>query len=571
MSGTALGEPLLVRTLILVAASVAAVALLRPLRLPAILGYLAAGLAIGPQGLGLITPDPTTQFLAELGLIFLMFASGLEFSLPAMLAARGDVFGAGALQVGLMTALGAGLAVLLGADFTAAVLLGGAVAMSSTAVVLKQLADQRELGSSVGRLTVGLLLFQDLASLPFLVLVGVYAGGPHAEPAAALRHLALGGVVLVGAAVLGRPLFRGALAWVAQSRSAELLLLTIILSALGAAWIAGLAGLAAPLGAFIAGVLVGESEIRHHAEGEIRPFRDVLMGLFFVTVGMTFDLEAAAARPLAVIAWLTVFLLAKPAIVLLLGRLRRWPGEEALRVGLALANGGEFGLLLLTQALAAGLVAPSLAAPVLAALVASMGLTPILMSRWSDLARRIGRFAPPAPTAAVAEAARDLDDHVILCGCGRIGRPVASALQAAGVAYVALEKDFRCYREARTRGLHAVFADAGRASALAAAGLGRSRLLVLTFDTEPDAGHILHWAKHDAPRARRLVSAPDEESAAKVLGRGADIVLPENLAAAFGLADQALLLCGVDRETAASVVTTLRFRLNPELAESAGL
>ncbi|MDB5448177.1 MAG: glutathione-regulated potassium-efflux system protein [Phenylobacterium sp.] len=566
-----MGEPLLVKTLLLVAASVAAVALLRPLGLPAILGYLAAGLALGPQGFGLIAPDAATRFLAELGLIFLMFTGGLEFSLPAMLAARGDVFGAGALQVGLTTALAAGLAALLGAGTIAAILIGGAVAMSSTAVVLKQLADQGELGSLVGRTTVGLLLFQDLASLPFLVVVGAYVGGPHVAPLVAARHVALGGLALVAVAVMGRPLFRGALVWVAESQSAELLLLTVLLSALGAAWVAGLVGLAAPLGAFMAGVLVGESEIRHHAEGEIRPFRDVLMGLFFVTVGMGFDLSAAAARPLAMAAWLAVFLLAKPAVVLLVGRVRRWPGEDALRVALALANGGEFGLLLLTQALAAGMTPPSLAAPVLPALAASMGLAPVLMPRWSALARLLGRLAPPPEATALTDAAHGLDDHVILCGCGRIGRPVAAALEASGIDYVALEKDFRRYREARARGLQAVFADAGRAGALAAAGLGRSRLLVLTFDARPDADRVLHWAEQGAPRAHRLASASDEASAAELIARGAEVVFPENLAAGLGLADQALLLCGLDQQAAAKVVTDLRARLNPQLAGSAGV
>jgi CPA2 family monovalent cation:H+ antiporter-2 len=568
---TVLGEPLLVKTLVFIAASVAAVALLRPLRLPAILGYLAAGLVIGPQCLGVVAPDGSTRFLAELGLIFLMFTAGLEFSLPVMLSARGDVFGAGALQVGLTTALAAGLAVLLGADATAAVLIGGAVAMSSTAVVLKQLSDQGDLGSSFGRRTVGLLLFQDLASLPFLVVVGAYAGGADVEPLALLRNVALGGIVLVSAAVIGRPLFRGALAWVAQSRSAELLLLTVLLTALGAAWVAGLAGLAAPLGAFMAGVLVGESEMRHHAEGEIRPFRDVLVGLFFVTVGMTLDLDSAAAQPLAVAAWLAVFLLIKPAVLLLVGRARRWPGEEALRVALALANGGEFGLLLLTQAQAAGLTPSSVAGPLLLSLAASMGLTPVLMPSWTALARRIRWLAPAPATTAVQHAVQDLDDHVILCGCGRIGLPVAAALGAAGVPYVALEKDFRRYREARERGVRVLFADAARTGALAAAGLERSRLLVLTFDTEPDAARILHWAQDGAPRSRRLVSASDESAAAGLKAQGADVVFPENLAAGLGLADQALLLWGLDQQEAARVVTALRATLNPELAGSSGL
>ncbi|MDB5435290.1 MAG: glutathione-regulated potassium-efflux system protein [Phenylobacterium sp.] len=566
-----MGEPLLVKTLILMAASALAVALLRRMGLPAILGYFAAGLAIGPHGLDLVAPDQATRFLAELGLIFLMFTGGLEFSLPAMLAGRGDVFGAGALQVGLTTAAAGAIAALFGAGPTAAVLTGGAVAMSSTAVVVKQLSDQGELGSSAGRLTVGMLLFQDLASLPFLVMVGAYAGGPDADPLAVARQVALGGVALVAAAVIGRPLFRGAVAWVAESRSAELLLLAVLLLALGAAWAAGLAGLAAPLGAFMAGMLVGESDLRHHAEDEIRPFRDVLMGLFFVTIGMGLDLGVAASQPLAVLAWLAAFLFVKPAIVLLVARVRRWPGEEGLRVALAFANGGEFGLLLMTQALAAGLLRATLAGPVLLALVASMGLAPVVMPLWPFIARRVRGLAPSRAPIAVAESAHDLADHVILCGCGRIGRPVAAALEASGLAYVALEKDFVRYRQARGQGLPVLFADASRLGVLTAAGLARSRLLVLTFDTARETSRILDWAKAEAPRAHRLASASDEASAAELVAQGAEVVFPENLAAGLGLADQALLLCGLDRRAAARLVTKLRAQLNPELARSGGL
>ena len=566
-----MGEPLLIKALILIAASALAVAAFRRVGLPAILGYLVAGLAVGPHGLHLIAPDAATRFLAELGLIFLMFTAGLEFSLPVMLAGRGDVFGAGTLQVGLIAAFGAMVAMLFGADPRAAIVIGGAVAVSSTAVVVKHLSDQGELGSSAGRRIVGLLLFEDLAGLLLLVWVGAYAGGPDSRPLPMLRQLALGGVTLVGAAVLGRPFFRGTLAWVAENRSTELLLLAILLLALGAAWIAGLAGLAAPLGAFMAGMLVGESEIRHHAEDDIRPFRDVLLGLFFVTVGMGFDLRASTAQPLAILAWLTIFLVIKPAIVLLVARLRRWPGEEGLRVALAFANGGEFGLLLLTQVAAVGLASPSLTGPVALALVASMGLAPVLMPRWSLVARRAPWLAPPQRPTDVSEASHDLDGHVILCGCGRIGRPVAQALEAAGLAYVALEKDFPRYRQARGHGLHVLFADASRVGVLAGAGLGRSRLVVLTFDTARDAGRILDWAKASAPQAHRLASASDEASAAELVVQGAEVVFPENLAAGLGLADQALLLCGLDQDAAARVVTGLRERLNPELTGSAGV
>jgi CPA2 family monovalent cation:H+ antiporter-2 len=566
-----LAEPLLIQSLVIIAASVVAIAALRRAGLPPILGYLAAGFALGPHALGLAGVTDHTRFLAELGVIFLMFTVGLEFSLPAMFAARADVFGAGVLQVALTALGGVGLAALLGARPVAAFLIGGAVAMSSTAIVLKQLAEQGDLKTRSGRLTVGLLLFQDLATLPFLVVIGAYAGGADLQPLALAGQVALGGLTLAAAAVVGRPLFRGALAWVAGSQSAELFLLAVLLLALGAAWIAGLAGLAAPLGAFMAGVIVGESDFRHHIEDDVRPFRDVLLGLFFVTVGMGLDLRAAGQAPLAVAGWLLAFLVFKPAVVLLVGRLRRWSRPDSVRTALAMANGGEFGLLLITQGLAVHLLPAFLAGPLLLALAVSMGLAPILTARAADIARR---FAAPRPAQGDDElvaATQDLAGHVILCGCGRIGRPVAAALEAARLPYVALERDFPRFRAARDQGLRVMFADAGRGGILAVAGLARARLVVLTFLSEREAERILRRVRTDAPHVVRLANALDEDAATRLLEAGANTVFPENLAAGLGLADQTLLLCGLDQAAAARVITELRGRLSPALSAGTGV
>jgi CPA2 family monovalent cation:H+ antiporter-2 len=566
-----LAEPLLIQSLVIIAASVVAIASLRRAGLPPVLGYLVAGFALGPHVLNLAGVTDQARFLAELGVIFLMFTVGLEFSLPVMFAARTDVFGAGALQVILTTLGAAGLAALLGAAPVAAFLIGGAVAMSSTAIVLKQLAEQGDLGTPSGRLTVGLLLFQDLATLPFLVVISAYAGGGDLQPMAIARQVALGGLTLAAAAVIGRPLFRGALAWVAGSQSPELFLLAVLLLALGAAWVAGLAGLAAPLGAFMAGVIVGESDFRHHIEDDVRPFRDVLLGLFFVTVGMGMDLRAAGEAPLAVAGWLLVFLLFKPAVVLLIGRLRRWSRVDSLRTALSIANGGEFGLLLITQGLAVRLLPAAIAGPLLIALVVSMALAPILTARAGDLVRRFAARQPVGGDTELAAATQDLTGHVILCGCGRIGRPVAAALEAAKLPYVALEKDFPRFRAARAEGLRAMFADATRGGILAAAGLARARLVVLTLLSEREAERILRRIRTDAPKVVRFANALDEDAATRLLAAGANTVFPENLAAGLGLADQALLLCGLDQAAAARVITELRGRLSPALITGAGV
>jgi CPA2 family monovalent cation:H+ antiporter-2 len=318
-------------------------------------------------------------------------------------------------------------------------------------------------------------------------------------------------------------------------------------------------------------VIVGESDFRHHIHAEVRPFRDVLLGLFFVTVGMHLDLQAAAAAPLGALAWTLVFLMLKPAIVVLIGRLRRWPGEESLRAALAIANGGEFGLLLLNQGLVAGLLTPGLAGSVLLGLVVSMALAPVLMAHADLLVRRLSFAAPARPDVEVDASAHELSGHVILCGCGRIGRPVAAALAAAGVDYVALEKDFHQFRAARDQGLEVLYADASRGDILTAAGAERCRLIVLTMLNESEAERILHWTQTNAPGAIRLANALDESAAARLLAAGAHTVFPESLAAGLGLADQALLLCGLDQDAAARVVTELRARLQPELRGGVGV
>src|SRR5262245_40212882 len=332
-----MADALLPKTLVVIVASACAVGLFARRRLPAPVGYLLAGLIIGPHGVQLIAASDETEFLAELGIIFLMFMVGLEFSVPTMIAAGRDVFAAGALQVGLTTSIVAGGAMVFGISLWAALLLGAACAMSSTAITLKQLADQGEVSSHHGRLALGILLFQDLATLPFLVAIDAWQSGGEPNLADVARQLAIAAFALVAAALIARPVFRAALAWVARVNSADLFLLAVLLLALGTAFAGHLVGLAPPIGAFIAGMVVGESDFRHHVEDDIRPFRDVLLGLFFVTVGMEVNPAILMVAPMAVFVWLIVLLPGKAAIALLVGTIMRWPMSVGARVAVLLA------------------------------------------------------------------------------------------------------------------------------------------------------------------------------------------------------------------------------------------
>ena len=569
-----MADALLIKTLVVILASVSAISLVAHIGLPAAAGYLLAGLVIGPHGLQLIATSDETRFMAELGIIFLMFMVGLEFSFPALIAARRDVFGAGSLQVGFTVLIVAAVATLWGVGLPAAVLLGGAVAMSSTAITLKQLVDQGDVSSHQGRLLLGILLFQDLAVLPFLVVLGGWelSGGP--APLGALRQLGIAAIAFCIAAFVCKPIFRTWLAWVARTNSADLFLLTILLLALGTAFAGHLAGLSAPIGAFLAGMVVGESDFRHQVEDDIRPFRDVLLGLFFVTVGLEVDPSIVATAPTAVLAWMIACVPGKALVVFLVAAIMRWPPPVGARAALILAHGGEAGLLLLTQAMRVGAIEPNVGQPVLLALAATMALGPILIQRSAQFAELIGgvshRIKADAEEAAIREESQDLNDHVILCGCGRVGRPVSLVLEAAKAPYIAIESNLTRFRRAKKSGHKVVFGDAGRKRVIEAAGVARARLVVVTFDRPHVVEHILHYVRQHNPAVSSMVSAADDQEISSLARAGASTVFPENVAAGLALADQVLLVCGFSQDEAANIVTAVRAELHPELRERVG-
>jgi CPA2 family monovalent cation:H+ antiporter-2 len=492
-----------------------------------------------------------------------------------MIAERRAVFGAGGLQVGL-TVLIVTLAVLLrGTDLPAAILIGGVVAMSSTAITLKQLAEQGEIGTQHGRLVLGMLVFQDLATIPFLVVLGTWGTGGEPQLLQVARQLAVAAAALGVAAIVCRPIFRVALTWVARTNSSELFLLAALLLALGTAFAGHVVGLAVPIGAFLAGMVVGESDFHHQIEDDIRPFRDVLLGLFFVTVGMEVNPSIAAAAPMAALAWMIVYLFGKALIVLLMGVAMRWPAPVAVRSSVILAHGGEDGLLLLTQAMKVGAVEPDLGQPVLLALVASMAVAPVLIQRSAWFARLAGlashHLRATAEEDRVREQSAGLKDHVLLCGCGRIGRLVLRVLEAAGIPYVAIEADLNRFRRAKQAGHNVVFGDASRKSVLEATGVGRARLVVTTINRRRSIERVLHHLRQKHPDVPSIVSVADDQEVSLLVQAGAGTIFPENLAAGLALADQVLLMCNFSQDEAAKIVTTVRSELNPELIGRVGV
>jgi len=553
--------------LVLMAVAVVLLALFRYLRLPQLLAYLAAGVLVGPYGLGWIPDVAGTHTLAEFGLVFLMFTIGLEFSLPKLLAMKQTVFGLGGAQVLISCVVFGFIAWYLGVSAEGAIVIGGVLALSSTAIVMKLLIEQLEQNSRHGRHAFGVLLFQDLIVVPFLILIPALggAGGQSVWPT-------FGGVllksVLVLAAILfvGRWLFRPLFHQIASARLREFFMLSVLLLTLTAAWITQTAGLSLALGAFLAGMMLGETEYRHQVESDILPFRDILLGLFFITVGMQLDTHMLATQGLWVLAAVAGLLVFKTVVIALLGRLFKIELGVALRTGLVLSQGGEFGFALLLQAGEFNLLDAPTSQFVLATVVLSMMLAPLVVRYNGHLAKRLvpGYLhardtnldvirAEAANATSLSrgprlhpdgEASRE-DRHVIICGYGRNGQNLAWLLEQEGVPSLALDLDPVRVRDARDAGKPVAYGDAARRDVLEAAGLHRATVLVISFNDISSALRILEVTRHVRPDMPVIVRTMDDAELERLKAAGATEVVPESLEGSLMMGSHLLMLLGV--------------------------
>lgn len=536
--------------LILLAIAVAIVAAFRRLHLPPILGYLFVGTAIGPYALGWLENGEITRFLGEIGVVFLLFTIGLDFSIPQFLAMKRTLLGLGGIQVLVGTLSGAAIASILGIPWQAALIVGGALAMSSTAIVVKQLTDQLEMHASHGRLALGVLLFQDMAAVPFLVMIPILAGYGHGAIALPLLYALIKGVFALAVMLaLGHWVLRPLFHEVGAARSPELFTLTVLLVSLTAAWITSLLGLSLALGAFVAGMMLSETEYRHQIEVDIRPFRDVLLGLFFVTVGMQLDLGSLLPLWPWLLLLVSGLVIGKGVAIALLTRLNGYDSEVAWRTGTILAQGGEFGFALLALALLNGLLSFENSQPILAAIVISMVLAPLLIRHNGPLAKTLShRFFPgksTVPEQDIAAATQALQGHVILCGFGRVGQNMARFLNDEGFGYIALDLEPARIREAWEAGEPVFYGDATHLEILEAAGLQQAKALVISFGDDRSALKILQTARERRPDLLVLVRVRDDSSLERLLAAGATEVIPETLEASLMMAFQLLLLLEV--------------------------
>jgi len=541
-------NPGLLSVLVLLASSVLAVALCRSLRLPPIIGYLVTGLALGPHALGVVSEREETHRLAEFGVVFLMFSIGLEFSLSKLKTMRRLVFGLGFAQVGATIALAVVAAAALGLSWQAGLALGGIAAMSSTAIVSKLLAERGELDSAHGREVMAVLLFQDLAFVPLLVLIPVLGQPADAIGVAVAVALAKATAALVIVIVGGPRPMRAWLRVVARRRSNELFVLNVLLITLVAAFITAAAGLSLVLGAFLAGMLISETEYRFQVEQDIKPFRDVLLGLFFITVGMMLDPGVVAERFALVLLFLAALMLAKFVLIAALSKAFGAGTGTALRGALALAQGGEFGFVLLPLAGIAGIVSDELLQPMLAAMIVSMLATPFIIAASNRIVLRLSRaewMERSLELHRVAVQSLEAERHVIIVGYGRNGQRLARLLDAEGVRYVALDLDPERVREAAAAGDTVVFADGLRREALVAAGVSRAAAVVLTFADAAIAVRMLAHLHDLNPSVPVIVRARDEADIAPLTAAGASEVVPEAFESGLMLASHTLVWVGV--------------------------
>ena len=558
-------------TLLYLLAAVLAVTTCRWLKLPAILGYLVAGVMMEPHTLGLAYGQDaeSIRHLAEYGVVFLMFVIGLEFNLPKLRAMRKHVFGLGLAQVGLTMLLVtlAGVALQAWAPqlwplgWQTSLTLSGALAMSSTAIVVKMMADRLELDSPYGQRVMGVLLFQDLAVVWLLVLVPALGAAPEAL----LGSLLVAGVkaALLISLLLwgGQRVMRWWLTLVARVKSEELFVLNLLLMTLGLAWLTEQAGLSLALGAFICGVLISETEYKVQVESEIRPFHDVLLGLFFISIGMLLDWRLVIMQWQLVLVVLLISVLFKLALVTTLAR---WLGASAgvaLRTGLYLAQAGEFGFVLLSIGRREGLVPPELFTPVLAAMVLSMLATPFIIMASNRIVMRLVASEWMQQSLQMTSIAQDTINtraHVLICGYGRSGQAMARLLEREGIPYVALDLDPDRVRQARAAGHAVAFGDAAKAQALIAAGLGRASAVAITYLDQHSVMKVLDTVRHHAPEKPVIVRTQTDRDLEALRAAGATEVVPEALEGSLMLASHALALMGVPMRRVIRIVQEQR-------------
>ena len=552
----------LLTLLLLLTAALVAVSLARRFRLPSMLAYLLIGIALGPHGLALFIETDAVSEIAEFGVVFLMFSIGLEFSLKRLQAMHKLVFGLGLGQMAL-TAVATGAITWFGygQGWKSGTAIGLAVAMSSTAIVARMLSESFDLHSRSGRQTMGVLLFQDLAVVPCLILLPALSASGDGLLVAMALAVAQGAVVLVLLVWLGQKYLGRIFDSVARHRSDELLVLLALWLVVGLSYLTERSGLSMALGAFVGGMLISETIYRHQVEADIRPFRDILLGLFFVTVGMMLDPGFVLSNIHELALAVALLIAGKAMVVLLITWIARTPLAHALRTAAQLAQAGEFGLVLVELAHQLQLISLHVFQITLSAMLISMFVAPFLIRRASRLSVDLGRGDWAHKVTVIHDIAVhsiDLNQHVVICGFGRTGERIADFLALENIPFIALDADPQRIAAAKARGINVVFGNADRPEVLVAAGIGRARAVVVSYPDTHSAERVMRVVHGKRPDMPIIVRTNDDKDVARLKAAGATEVIPEVLESGLLIAAETLVHAGIPMHKAIRHVRAVR-------------
>ncbi len=536
-----------VEILAILTSAVAIVWLFRRLHLPAILAYLVAGMLVGDHGFSLVNDQDNYEHFAELGIVFLLFTLGLEFSLPRLVAMRHLVLSVGSLQVGISLAIFTICALFFGQTFSSALTIGSILALSSTAIVIRQLSESGAMKRKSGQISVAILLFQDVAVVPFLIIIPMLALDGESSMFLALLFALVKGVFVVGLLLLtGKWLLPRLFHLVAQVRTDELFVLTTLLVTLVAAALTQWFGLSMALGAFLAGMMLGESQYKHQLEADIRPYRDILLGLFFVTVGMKLDISILMSAPLTVFAVMIAFMAIKILIIKLLAVRAGESKKDGWASGFMLAQMGEFGFVLIALANQVEIIPIDIASILLVSGVISMAITPYMI----DNARKWSLWLikeKEVDTEHLQQLPdnKDLKDHVIICGFGRVGQTVSRFLKQEKTPFVAIDIDPLRASTARDAGENVLFGSSRQSELLHAAHLSQAKLVVIAFGEDKQSIEVIKKIRTLSADVPILVRTRNDDQLGSLQEAGANEVVPESLEGSLMLVSQVLSLTGV--------------------------
>ena len=544
--GRSMNEFSLAPIVIVLLVSVITVILCRKFNIPSMLGYLLVGFLAGPGMLSLIPKSHATDYLGEIGIVFLMFSIGLEFSLPKLRAMRRLVFGLGGLQVGVTMLSVMGILMLTGVPFNWAFAVSGALAMSSTAIVSRILSEKTELGQPHGQMAMGVLLMQDIAVVPLMILIPALSGNGGegslwvALGLAGLKMLiTLGVLFVVGSKVMSR-WFR----LVAKRKSSELFMINVLLVTLGVAYLTELEGLSMALGAFVAGMLLSETEYRFQVEDDIRPFRDILLGFFFITVGMKLDVQALIGGWRQVLMLLVILLILKALVVFAIAFKMRHSVADSLKTALYLAQGGEFGFVMLAISSQINMVSLELEQAATAAVLLSMIIAPFVLGSSDALVGRLAKSSWDMKSLdlhSMLVETMSKSDHVLIVGFGRGGQTVGRVLSQEDIPYFALDLDIARVQVARSAGEPVSFGDAKRREVLEAAGLGRAKMVVVTLNNMHETQHVLDNVLSMYPNMPVYVRATNDDYVKTFTDMGAEEAVSDTKETGLVLAGYAML------------------------------